>query len=86
MGNDEHAPAGRDDVAERVTHVAAAEAADRANAIWHRPLVQIIAGTLSGSTAQTPGMTRLEAISGQDRRLGEAVDGPDPRRPVDELR
>ena len=55
----------QDDAVERVTHVAAAEAADRANAIWHKPLVQIIAGTLSGSTAQTPGMTRLEAISGK---------------------
>ena len=54
-----------DDTVERVVHVPAAEAADRANAIWHRPLVQIIAGTLSGSTAQTPGMTRLEAISGK---------------------
>src|SRR3954452_24980058 len=49
-----------DDVA-RVTHVVAAEA----NAVWHKPLVQIIAGTLSGSTAQTSGMTRLEAISGR---------------------
>ena len=45
----------------RVTHVVAAEA----NAVWHKPLVQIIAGTLSGSTAQTAGMTRLEAISGK---------------------
>src|SRR6476659_894157 len=49
-----------DDVG-RVTHVVAAEA----NAVWHKPLVQIIAGTLSGSTAQTAGMTRLEAISGK---------------------
>ena len=65
MGNDEHAPTGRDEVVDRVEHVAAAEAADTANAIWHKPLVQIIAGTLSGSTAQTPGMTRLEAISGK---------------------
>ena len=44
--------------------MAAAQAADRANAIWHK-LVQIIAGTLSGSVAQTAGMTRLEAISGK---------------------
>jgi uncharacterized RmlC-like cupin family protein len=49
-----------DDVG-RVTHVVAAEA----KAVWHKPLVQIIAGTLSGSTAQTAGMTRLEAISGK---------------------
>ena len=54
-----------DGAVERVVHVAAAAAADRATAIWHKPLVQIIAGTLSGSTAQTPGMTRLEAISGK---------------------
>lgn len=32
--------------------------------IWHRPLRQIFAGALSGATGQTPGMTRLEAISG----------------------
>jgi uncharacterized RmlC-like cupin family protein len=32
---------------------------------WHQPLKQIVAGTLSGSTAQTSGMTRLEAISGK---------------------
>ncbi len=31
---------------------------------WHRPLAHVIAGSLSGATAQTPGMTRLEAISG----------------------
>ena len=42
-----------------VTHVPAGEA----TAAWHQPLVQIIAGTLSGDTAQTSGMTRLEAIS-----------------------
>ena len=44
---------------EGVTHVPAGEA----TAAWHQPLVQIIAGTLSGDTAQTSGMTRLEAIS-----------------------
>jgi uncharacterized RmlC-like cupin family protein len=55
MTNDE-------DHTDRVTHVAAADAA---SAIWHRPLMRVIAGTLSGSTAQTPGMTRLEAISGR---------------------
>ena len=40
-------------------------AADAANTVWHRPLAHVIAGALSGSTAQTPGMTRLEAISGR---------------------
>ena len=67
MGRQEHVHAEQDDGdgVERVTHVPAADAADRANAIWHKPLVQIIAGTLSGSTAQTSGMTRLEAISGK---------------------
>ena len=67
MGRQEHVHAQQDDGdgVERVTHVPAADAADRANAIWHKPLVQIIAGTLSGSTAQTAGMTRLEAISGK---------------------
>jgi uncharacterized RmlC-like cupin family protein len=33
--------------------------------IWHRPLRQIFAGALSGDTAQTSGMRRLEAISGR---------------------
>src|SRR3954467_13511386 len=46
---------------EGVTHVPAGEA----TAAWHQPLVQIIAGTLSGDTTQTSGMTRLEAISGK---------------------
>jgi uncharacterized RmlC-like cupin family protein len=32
---------------------------------WHRPLVHIRRGELSGDTRQTAGMTRLEAISGQ---------------------
>ncbi len=32
---------------------------------WHRPLVHIRRGDLSGDTRQTAGMTRLEAISGQ---------------------
>jgi uncharacterized RmlC-like cupin family protein len=50
---------------DRVTHVPAAQAADAANAIWHRPLVHVMASALSGSTAQTAGMTRLEAISGR---------------------
>jgi len=45
-----------------VTHV---PAADAANAIWHRPLAHVIGSALSRSTAQTPGMTRLEAISGR---------------------
>jgi len=31
---------------------------------WHRPLHHTPAGTLSGATAQSPGMTRLEAVSG----------------------
>lgn len=31
--------------------------------IWHRPLRQIFADALSGDTAQTSGMRRLEAIS-----------------------
>jgi len=48
---------------ERVTHVVAGEAVG--NAAWHKPLVHIIAGALSKSTGQTPGMTRLEAISGK---------------------
>jgi len=67
MSRQEHVHAQQDDGdgVERVTHVPAADAADRANAIWHKPLVQIIAGTLSGSTTQTSGMTRLEAISGR---------------------
>ena len=65
MAQDERTHAVTDEAAERVVHVPADEAADRANAIWHKPLVQVIAGTLSGSTAQTPGMTRLEAISGK---------------------
>ncbi len=63
MGQDEQAVGA--ETIEGVMHVSAAAAADLANAIWHKPLVQIIAGTLSGSTAQTPGMTRLEAISGK---------------------
>lgn len=33
--------------------------------VWHRPLRQIFAGALSGDTAQTTGMRRLEAISGR---------------------
>jgi uncharacterized RmlC-like cupin family protein len=37
---------------------------DEADEIWHRPLRQIFAGQLSGDTAQTAGMRRLEAISG----------------------
>ena len=45
----------------RLTHVPAGEA----TAAWHQPLVQIIAGTLTGDTTQTSGMTRLEAISGK---------------------
>lgn len=47
---------------DRVEHVPAGEGG---TSIWHRPLAHVIAGTLSGSTAQTPGMTRLEAISGR---------------------
>jgi uncharacterized RmlC-like cupin family protein len=50
-----------DDSLARLTHVRAGEA----TAAWHQPLVQIIAGTLSGDTTQTSGMTRLEAISGK---------------------
>ncbi|MCU1394814.1 MAG: Cupin 2 conserved barrel domain protein [Ilumatobacteraceae bacterium] len=50
---------------EGVIHVAAGDAAGGANAIWHRPLMHVIAGALSASTAQTHGMTRLEAISGK---------------------
>ena len=48
-------------MSERVEHVPA----DEANKVWHRPLAHVVAGMLSGSTAQTPGMTRLEAISGK---------------------
>jgi uncharacterized RmlC-like cupin family protein len=32
---------------------------------WHRPLVHIRRGGLTGDTRQTTGMTRLEAISGK---------------------
>ena len=32
---------------------------------WHRPLVHTPSGTLSEATGQTPGMRRLEAISGK---------------------
>ena len=38
MGNDKHAPAGRDDAVDRVEHAAAAEAADQANAPLEFPL------------------------------------------------
>jgi uncharacterized RmlC-like cupin family protein len=37
---------------------------------WHRPLGHTPAGTLSGDTAQSSGMQRLEAISG--RRSGSS--------------
>ena len=52
--------------------------ADRA---WHRPLHRTPAGDLSPATAQTPGMTRREAISGRlggSERIwmGETVVGP----------
>lgn len=62
----------------RVSHV---PAADAANANWHRPLAHIVAGALSGSTAETPGMTRLEAISGrtvgsENLWMGETHVGP----------
>ena len=33
--------------------------------LWHQPLVHVRGGELRGDTAQTPGMTRLEAISGR---------------------
>jgi uncharacterized RmlC-like cupin family protein len=33
--------------------------------LWHRPLVRIRGGDLTGDTRQTSGMTRLEAISGK---------------------
>ena len=33
--------------------------------LWHRPLVHIRAGDVSGDTRQTSGMTRREAISGK---------------------
>ena len=32
--------------------------------LWHRPLVHIRGGDVTGQTTQTSGMTRLEAISG----------------------
>jgi uncharacterized RmlC-like cupin family protein len=35
---------------------------------WHRPLVHVRRGELSGDTLQTSGMTRLEAISGKSAR------------------
>ena len=52
-----------------------------ADANWHRPLAHIVAGALSGSTAQTPGMTRLEAVSGrtvgsENLWMGETHVGP----------
>ena len=34
--------------------------------LWHRPLTHVRAGGLRGDTAQTPGMTRWEAISGKN--------------------
>ena len=33
--------------------------------LWHRALVRIRGSKVSGDTAQTTGMTRLEAISGK---------------------
>jgi uncharacterized RmlC-like cupin family protein len=44
---------------------APAPAAADGDQVWHRPLRQIIADALSGDTAQTTGMRRLEAISGR---------------------
>ena len=35
---------------------------------WHRPLVHVRRGELSGDTLKTSGMTRLEAISGKSAR------------------
>lgn len=32
---------------------------------WHRPLRHVRAAALSGDTTQTPGMTRVEAVSGK---------------------
>ena len=45
--------------------------------IWHRPLRQVFHGELSGSTTQTSGMTRLEAISGANVSIA-ASDPPPP--------
>ena len=36
-----------------------------ADDLWHLPLVRVRGQELRGDTGQTPGMTRLEAISGQ---------------------
>jgi len=47
---------------ERVTHITSGDGADE---VWHQPLAHVVAGMLSSATAQTPGMTRLEAISGR---------------------
>jgi uncharacterized RmlC-like cupin family protein len=33
--------------------------------LWHRPLLHVRGAELRGDTGQTPGMTRLEAISGK---------------------
>jgi len=33
--------------------------------LWHRPLIHVRAGELSGDTGQTSGMTRREALSGK---------------------
>ncbi|MCU1394091.1 MAG: Cupin 2 conserved barrel domain protein [Ilumatobacteraceae bacterium] len=54
---------------------------DEGDRIWHRPLRQIFAGALSGDTAQTAGMRRLEAISGttvgaEKLWMGETHVGP----------
>jgi uncharacterized RmlC-like cupin family protein len=62
MSDDDSVQATPEVAVEKVTHIVASDAAD---AIWHRPLAHVIAGTLSGTTAQTSGMTRLEAISGR---------------------
>ena len=54
--------------------------------LWHTPLVHIRGRDVRGDTGQTSGMTRLEAISGKSCRLVQALDGPDPRRPGDQVR
>ncbi len=58
----------------------------RAGDRWHQPLVHVRAGELRADTGQTPGMTRLEAISATTSscrptcRTGKRT--PVPARPV----
>jgi uncharacterized RmlC-like cupin family protein len=55
---------GSGDAVRAVTHLPAGDE-QAANALWHAPLRRVLAGELTRSTAQTPGMDRREAISGK---------------------